>query len=115
MAWPLRAAQPLAGLPMTPPVDRMGTRDQGETAMSVATITEISATLSESFDDAVRQGLARATQTLSGVTAAWVKEQRVTLENGRNQELPGEPADHLRPRGRGVSSPRTSPASTPLV
>ena len=48
--------------------------------MSVARITEISATSSQSFDDAVNQGIARATKTLRGVTSAWVKDQRVTIQ-----------------------------------
>ena len=49
--------------------------------MSIARITEISATSTTSFDDAVSQGIARATKTLRGVTGAWVKEQRVSIEN----------------------------------
>ena len=49
--------------------------------MSIARITEISATSTQSFDDAVAQGIARATKTLRGVTGAWVKEQRVSIEN----------------------------------
>ena len=51
--------------------------------MSVAHVTEISATSEQSFEDAIRQGLERATKTLRGVTSAWVKEQQVKLENGR--------------------------------
>ena len=49
--------------------------------MPIARITEISATSAQSFDDAVAQGVARATKTLRGVTGAWVKEQRVSIEN----------------------------------
>jgi dodecin len=49
--------------------------------MSVARITEISAVSPTSFDDAIKLGLQRATQTLRNVTAAWVKEQRVLVEN----------------------------------
>ena len=51
--------------------------------MTVARVTEISATSPQSFEDAIRQGLERATQTLRGVTAAWIKDQRVKLENNR--------------------------------
>ena len=51
--------------------------------MAIARITEISATSTQSFDDAVSQGIARATKTLRGVTGAWVKEQRVSIENGQ--------------------------------
>jgi dodecin len=51
--------------------------------VSVATVTEISATSTQGFEDAIRQGLERATKTLRNVTAAWVKEQRVELEGGK--------------------------------
>ncbi len=40
--------------------------------MTVARVTEISATSTQSFDDAVRQGLERAAKTLRGITSAWV-------------------------------------------
>ena len=51
--------------------------------MSVARVTEISSTSTQSFEDAIQQGIARATQSLRGVTSAWVKEQQVKLENGK--------------------------------
>ena len=54
--------------------------------MAVARVTEISATSPQSFEDAIRQGLERATKTLRGVTAAWIKDQRVKLENGQVTE-----------------------------
>ena len=48
--------------------------------MSVARNTEISATSNQSFEDAIRQGLGRATKTLRNVRSAWIKEQEVELE-----------------------------------
>jgi hypothetical protein len=48
--------------------------------VSVARNTEISATSNQSFEDAIRQGLARATSTLRNVRSAWIKEQEVELE-----------------------------------
>ncbi|HET6522415.1 MAG TPA: dodecin family protein [Geminicoccaceae bacterium] len=51
--------------------------------MSVARVTELSATSEQSFEDAVRKGIERATKTLRNVTSAWVKEMRVSLENDR--------------------------------
>ena len=51
--------------------------------MSVARVTEISSTSEKSFEDAINQGIERATRTLRGVTSAWVQEQRVALEDGR--------------------------------
>jgi dodecin len=54
--------------------------------MAVARVTEISATSAQSFEDAIRQGLERATSSLRGVTGAWIKDQRVKLDNGRIAE-----------------------------
>ena len=54
--------------------------------MAVARVSEISATSPQSFEDAIRQGLERATKTLRGVTSAWIKDQRVKLEDGRIAE-----------------------------
>jgi len=54
--------------------------------MAVARNTEISATSTESFDDALRQGLARATKTLRNVRGAWIKEQEVRLEGDQIAE-----------------------------
>lgn len=51
--------------------------------MSVARVTEISATSPESFDDAVRQGIERASETLRGMTSAWVKDQNVEISDGK--------------------------------
>ncbi len=51
--------------------------------MSVARVTEISSTSTESFDDATRQGIKRASKTLRGITSAWVKDQNVMIDNGR--------------------------------
>ncbi|GGL60145.1 dodecin family protein [Wenxinia marina] len=50
--------------------------------MSVARVTEISSTSTKSFEDAIQSGIARATQTLRNVTGAWIKEQKVVIENG---------------------------------
>ena len=52
-------------------------------AGSVARVTEISAKSDTSFEDAIRTGITRATQTLRGVTAAWVKEQEVEVTDGQ--------------------------------
>ncbi|MFQ6547826.1 dodecin family protein [Aestuariibius sp. 2305UL40-4] len=51
--------------------------------MSIARVTEISATSPNSFEDAVTQGIDRANKTLRNVTSAWVKEQTVRVTNGK--------------------------------
>ena len=50
--------------------------------MSIARVVEITATSDRSFEDALRQGVARATQTLRNVRSAWVKEQEVQIDDG---------------------------------
>lgn len=50
--------------------------------MSVGRVTEITASSSTSFDDAVKVGIERASSTLRNVTSAWVKEQSVKIEDG---------------------------------
>jgi len=54
--------------------------------MSVAKVTEISATSSKSFEDAIQQGLTRAGQTLRHIRGAWIKEQHVLCNEGRLAE-----------------------------
>jgi dodecin len=49
---------------------------------SVARITNISARSETSFDDAVRTGIARASQTLRNVSGAWVKDQKIEIRDG---------------------------------
>lgn len=50
--------------------------------MSVARITEITAESTKSFEDATTQGIARANKTLKNVKGAWIKDQKVTVDNG---------------------------------
>ena len=50
--------------------------------MSIAKVSEISATSTKSFEDAVVQGLARANKTLRNVRSAWIKEQQVRVKDG---------------------------------
>jgi dodecin len=51
--------------------------------MSVAKVSEISATSSKSFEDAIQQGLNRASKTLRNIRGAWIKEQHVRCTDGR--------------------------------
>ena len=54
--------------------------------MSVAKITEISATSKKSFDDALTSGVARANKTLKNVKSVWIKDQQADVENGKISE-----------------------------
>ena len=50
--------------------------------MSIAKVTEISASSKESFDDAIKQGIARADKTLDKISGAWVNEMKVKVDDG---------------------------------
>ena len=54
--------------------------------MSIAKVSEISATSGESFEDALAQGIARAHKTLRNVRSAWIKEQHVRIRAGAIEE-----------------------------
>jgi dodecin len=51
--------------------------------MSVAKIIEVISSSKTSFDDAIKQGIARAAETVSDVAGAWVKDQSVEVVNGK--------------------------------
>ena len=50
--------------------------------MSVARVTEISATNPDGFDAAVKEAITRATSTLRNVEGAWVKDMNVLISDG---------------------------------
>jgi len=49
--------------------------------MSIARVTEIKASSTKSFDDAIKSGLARAEKTLTKVKSAWIENQEVLLDD----------------------------------
>ena len=51
--------------------------------MSIAKVSEISATSEIGFEEAVRMGIKRASKTLENITGAWISEQKVDVENGK--------------------------------
>ncbi len=51
--------------------------------MSIAKVIEISSTSTQSFDDAVKQGVMRAGETVRNIRSAWIKEMRVNVENNK--------------------------------
>jgi len=54
--------------------------------MSVAKVIEISSVSPDSFEDAVRQGVARASKTVNNITAAWIQDQQVSVKSGQITE-----------------------------
>ena len=54
--------------------------------MSVAKVTEISATSEKSFEDAVNVGLDRANDTINHIEGAWIKDMKVRVKDGKVKE-----------------------------
>ena len=50
--------------------------------MAVAKVIEITSASSESFEDAIRRGIAKASETVRDIRGAWVSQQTVKVENG---------------------------------
>ena len=50
--------------------------------MSVVKVIELTASSSESFEAAVREGIAKSGESLRNIKGAWVSEQKVDVENG---------------------------------
>lgn len=48
--------------------------------MSVAKVSEIISSSPQSFDDAIKAGIARAQKTLKNVRSAWVESQQVQID-----------------------------------
>ncbi len=54
--------------------------------MSVAKVIEVIGSSKVSFEDAIKQSVARASDTVSDITSAWVKDQSVVVSNGKVTE-----------------------------
>lgn len=54
--------------------------------MTIARVTEVTSSSKNSFEDAVRIGVERASKTLKNVSSAWVKDQDVSVKNGKVTE-----------------------------
>ncbi|HLA11013.1 MAG TPA: dodecin family protein [Pyrinomonadaceae bacterium] len=51
--------------------------------MSIAKVSEITASSTKSFEDAIQTGISRASKTLENVQSAWIKDQEVMVEDGK--------------------------------
>jgi len=54
--------------------------------MSVAKVSEITASSAKGFEDAIQKGISRATKTLDKVQGAWIQDQEVVVEGGKITE-----------------------------
>lgn len=51
--------------------------------MAVAKVIEITSTSTKSFEDAIEQGIQRASETVSDVRGAWIKDQKIDVQDGK--------------------------------
>lgn len=51
--------------------------------MSVAKVVELISSSPDSFDAAIKEGVARACKTINGVTSAWVKDQKIIVRDNK--------------------------------
>jgi len=54
--------------------------------MSIAKTIEVTASSAKGFDDAIRQGVAKAAESLENITGAWVMDQSVKVKKGKIAE-----------------------------
>lgn len=52
--------------------------------MSVARVTEIKSSSKNSFEDAIKEGVARAAKTLKNIKSAWIENQEVMIDEDGN-------------------------------
>lgn len=51
--------------------------------MTIAKVSEITASSTKSFEDAIHQGIERASKTVRGIQGAWIQEQKVVVNNDK--------------------------------
>lgn len=54
--------------------------------MSVAKVSELSSSSKKSFEDAIKNAIERANDTLDNIEGAWVNDMKVTVKDGKVDE-----------------------------
>lgn len=54
--------------------------------MAIAKVIELSSASPNSFEDAIRQGIARASKTVQNIQGVWVHEQHVKVDGDKITE-----------------------------
>lgn len=55
--------------------------------MSVAKVVELTASSPTGFEDAVKSGIEKASETLRNIQGAWVSEEKVKVKDGQITEF----------------------------
>ena len=54
--------------------------------MTIARTTEVTSSSEKSFEDAIKKGVKRYAKTIDNVEGAWIKEQKVVVNDGEITE-----------------------------
>lgn len=54
--------------------------------MAITKVIEVISASKTSFDDAIKQGIERASETVSDIKGAWIKDQSIELTDGKISE-----------------------------
>ncbi len=57
-----------------------------ERHLAIAKVIEVIAGSTKGIEDAVSQGIAKASETVTGIEGAWVKDTKVVVKNGQITE-----------------------------
>jgi flavin-binding protein dodecin len=85
--WPNEATSIAVGF--RAPVDRLNAGHPVQTEggdMSIAKTIEVTASSKKGFEDAIKQGVAKAAESLANITGAWVMDQSVKVNKGKITE-----------------------------
>lgn len=55
--------------------------------MSIAKSIEVTASSTTSFEDAIKDGVAKVSETVNNIQSAWVKDSYVTVSDAKVQEF----------------------------
>ena len=55
--------------------------------MTIARTTEITSSSEKSFENAIKKGVKRYSETIENVEGAWIKEQKVVVKDGDISEF----------------------------
>jgi flavin-binding protein dodecin len=57
-----------------------------ESPMAIAKVIELSSASPQSFEDAIKKGLERASKTVENIQGIWINEQHAKVENNKITE-----------------------------
>lgn len=50
---------------------------------TIAKVSEITTSSAKSFEDAIENGIKRASETIRGIQGAWIQDQKIVVNDGK--------------------------------